>query len=185
VGRDNSGVVGALNELANALRGLDNREGAVLLYRDALARYGAANGKYAFNLVAIQGNLAETLDELGRPSEALPYADDCVRNVEVLPEDNPISIPCFTAMGNIRIHLGAARDAIPILERAVKIAKVRGLLVPQGKALFYLGEAVWTSKGDRLRARKLVAEGRVLLATDSDAAKDADAAARWLEEHRL
>ena len=96
----------------------------------------------------------------------------------------------LSGLGEDLIRLGRPREAIAPLERAVRLsAESRNSVLEAGLAQFALARALWTSGGDRKRARTLAADARESLRRPAQKyasyyARRFDEIERWLASRR-
>lgn len=110
-------------------------------------------------------NRGEVLEALGRHAESEAHHEDALRRWEsFLPRDHPWLAYPLTGLGNALRSQGRTREAMPVLERALRIRE-RGEHSPQplAETRFALARALWDASGDRdqhARARALAVAAR-------------------------
>jgi len=98
-------------------------------------------------------------------------------------EDGQVRLaPALADLAGFHLDAGHPERALPIAERAVRVAESRPADANPGDladARFALAAALWDTHGDRARAKKLAEQAR-------DAQPDAEkkaATVKWLAEH--
>ncbi len=133
-------------------------------------------------LLSVRGNQANVLRDLGRHDEALAE----YRELLALQEAHaPTRVP-HTLLNLATTHLarGAPADAIPVLERALTLgAGGQDQEYERAQLELALARALWNSRSDRPRARKLAqATAATLRAAGSDAAEVLADVEKWLAD---
>jgi hypothetical protein len=121
-GPDHPTVATALNNLAEALRGLGHPDQAQPLYERALAIDEAAYGPDHPTVAIILNNLAEALRGLGHPDQAQPLYERALAIDEAAhgPDHPEVAATLNNLAGALR-DLGHPDQAQPLLERALAI----------------------------------------------------------------
>ncbi|MDQ3266217.1 MAG: tetratricopeptide repeat protein, partial [Myxococcota bacterium] len=157
--KDSPQVAVQLNNIGAMLRRLgrfpearDYLQRTVALCVRLEARCGAVRSGPYLHLGEI--DLAE-----GRPQAALAQFQRSRTLTEQLHgPDHPDLAPALLGIGKAKLALGTPREAVPVLERAVELARRKPLPGRTEEAQFQLARALWTAGGDRPRARTLAEE---------------------------
>lgn len=94
--------------------------------------------------------------------------------------EHPDLVVALVGLGRGQVALGAPREALAPLERALKLSATPRILPETSADLrFGLARALWETNGDRERARRLATEAREAYARVGRT-KDVRAVAAWL-----
>jgi eukaryotic-like serine/threonine-protein kinase len=108
-----------MNQIGNALDGMDERRAAIEAYREALALYEQYGQADHPAVGAVLHNIGLSLDRMGQPAEALPYLERAVAHTRrVLGEDNPEFETQAGTLGQTYASLGRFDEA----EKYVRLA---------------------------------------------------------------
>nr|AYM53892.1 TFP pilus assembly protein [Kofleria flava] len=128
--------------------------------------------------------LGKLLDDLERPSDAIPHLAHAVRlwEAELGPAAPPLTEP-LRHLGFALLRSGRPDNAVPHFERALALSTSQGASFSTLAELhFGLAQALWP--GDRARARAEAARARALLASE-DLHRDLQRAIEtWIHAHR-
>jgi hypothetical protein len=166
---------------------LGNHAGALDAVDESLRIYQRAFGRGSPRLATPLNNRGEALMHLGRYAEAEhDLSESLERYAEYVPVDHPWVAYPLTALGTTLLATDRAKEALPVLERALQIrehAEPTSDLVAETR--FTLARALWETGTQRARARMLAATaGDTYNKAPSLSARAAEVKA-WLEQHRL
>jgi tetratricopeptide (TPR) repeat protein/predicted Ser/Thr protein kinase len=187
-GKDHPRYSTALNNLAAALYQRGDLAGAQDAMQVALAIKLRVLGEHNPDVARERANIGFVLLELKRPADARAQFTQALATIEAtLGPDHPSLVDTLTALAEADSQMGDRRAAVPLLERALAIARAH----PEdatGRAgvELQLGQLLWDTDGDRARAHALVEDARALLASDAnpEAKSNRDTADAWLAAHR-
>ena len=122
--RDESAVLGRLNELGVAMTNAGDLDGALPLMRRALTAHEQTLGiKHPSTLVSVN-NLAMLLQAQGKLDEALPLCRRALAAREqTLGEDNPDTLSSVNNLATLLYFQGKLDEAAPLLRRAVETSE--------------------------------------------------------------
>ena len=158
-------------------------------YDAAIAAYRTALGvlEHIHDMpgqAAAHGDIARTLEELGRHEDAITEQQQGIAIYEQLGEEGKVRLaPALADLAGMQLNANHAQASLATAERAVGIAEARPADANPGDlsdARFSLAAAVWDTHGDRTRARKLAEAAR-------DGQPDPDRRAvveTWLAAHQ-
>ncbi|MGZ3426110.1 MAG: tetratricopeptide repeat protein [Polyangia bacterium] len=115
-------------------------------------------------------NLGATLRARAKPAEALAAFQRALAiNERRFGADYADSLDALLGIGESLVALGRPREALAPIERARRLAE-SGEQNQWGlaEARFALAEALWSSGGDRARARRLAVDARAGMAAESN-----------------
>jgi serine/threonine-protein kinase len=183
LGLENPELSGTLTNLANALSFLDRHEEARRHHVRALALTEKALGpEHPLVAISLTG-LGMELVSLRRYDEAQQRLDRAQAIMEKkLGKDYPDLAYVFAVQATLLLERGKPAEALPLLERALKLS-------PKGASLaemqFSLARALWEAKrSERSRAVALATEARDAFQRLGHAPKAAKAS-KWLAEHTV
>jgi tetratricopeptide (TPR) repeat protein len=162
LGRDHPDLAGTLCNLGGALTHAGQPAQALPLLERAQRMQEASIGQkhidYTHTLVA----LAEAHEALGHHALALQLGQRALGIRENDLHDDSPSVALYMAIGEAHLGLHHAREARPMLERALRaLREQRGAdALALVRARFDLARALWDGGGDRQRARLLAAAAR-------------------------
>lgn len=179
-GERNADVARLLVNTGAILHGRKQYAEALELSRRALAIieqvYGAGHPETSLHL----RNVAEGLCELGRPEEGLPFAQRALAAAERGTSARDVT-GSLAVEGDCLLRAGRAQAALVPLERGEQlIARSQQQPSFHGRVLFSLAQALWSSGGDRARARSIAGQARELLAGEDEERAQVTA---WLAQH--
>ncbi len=124
--------------------------------------------------------LATDLVNLKRFDEAQRLLDRAQAILEKLGKDYPDLIYVLLIQGTLMLERGRPAEAIPPLDRALKLSPKRGALA---EIQFTLARALWEARpSERSRAVRLATEARDVLQRIGHS-PTATEASKWLAEH--
>ncbi len=113
-----------VNQIGNALDGMDERRAAIEAYRQALALYEQYGQADHPAVGAVLHNIGLSLDRMGQSAEALPYLERAVAHTrEVLGEDNPEFETQAGTLGQTYASLGRFDEADKYVRLALEKAE--------------------------------------------------------------
>ena len=155
----------ALSEdgLANVYLWLNDGPRALAASLQALATYESAGGSDGQLLADLRSNQGEALNLVGKPAEAIEMFHKAIAVFKggAIKEDSLIMSYPLTGLGQSYLRLGRSADAVPVLERAMRIRdRDEPLIANRSETRFALGRALWESGGDKARAVALATQAR-------------------------
>ncbi|HMF40113.1 MAG TPA: tetratricopeptide repeat protein [Polyangia bacterium] len=182
---DDSDLARSWASIGSTLIEMGDIAGALDAYQKQLEVLRSAHGPSSPLLGHALGNRGEALALLGRHAEAeKDLRESLVHWAQMVPPDHPWIAYPLTALGKSLIASGRAREAVPILERAVRIRE-RGEpnrdMVAESR--FALARARWEAGGDRDAARTLAVTARDGYRELPGQAKHAAEIDGWLAAH--
>lgn len=177
-GTNSPDAAAALNNIGVAYQVAGDLEQAANYYQRAVDSWSAIEVEHP-SAAATLSNYAEVLNDLGRHDEALGHALDASTLLDRLfDEDHPYKAFAANSLGEARLGKGEIDDAIPSLQRAIRIFENTDVDdMGLADARFALARALWES--DNPRARELISQAREDYAS---AGKRADKNAAQLDE---
>jgi tetratricopeptide (TPR) repeat protein/predicted Ser/Thr protein kinase len=125
-----------------------------------------------------------TLNLLGRHRDAIAANSRALAIAERAGPDSADAVYPLVGLGESWLGVGEPARALPLLERATRIAESLSLdAETMGACHFHLGRAVLAVHGDRARARALVAKAVTDLAPIPRLARQRAEAEAWLAAH--
>jgi tetratricopeptide (TPR) repeat protein/predicted Ser/Thr protein kinase len=186
LGPENRLLVVLLTNMADIYLSLRKYDEAVAYNRRALAIGEKTVGPEHPNVGLVRSNLADALQEQGKLDEAMSdYRRAIAIWGKVFDADHPYFAPALTGIGRIELQRHRPAEALPVLERAVRLYEKGPLFSSElAQARFALACAQWESGRDRVAARALAGRARAAYAAagPSRANELADVDA-WLGSH--
>jgi tetratricopeptide (TPR) repeat protein len=134
-------------------------------------------------LLALRGNQALVLSDLKRYDEAIAELKELFALHEAAGHPASDLADMLLSLGNTHIARGAPADAIPVLERALTLIAGLDKGFERAEIELPLAQALWASRIDRPRARRLAqATAATLRAAGPDAASLLADVERWLAD---
>jgi CHAT domain-containing protein/Tfp pilus assembly protein PilF len=147
----------ALSSLGATTLALGESDRALDLYEQAFrvqAEMGSAWQAYTLR------DIGWVYDRKGQPGKALDYYTQALELSRKF-KDHRNEALCLQGIGQARIALGGARDAVPVLEQALAVYREMGYASGEVNGLLELGRA-WQILGDRDRAAGLFQQALTL-----------------------
>jgi hypothetical protein len=173
-------VAGNLANVEQAQRHWDAAEAAD---RRAIAILEKLQGPDSADVSGARRDLARVLALAGKLPAAIAEMHTAIAPLEKMGSDGEGRIvSAYTEIAEYQLAAGKPADALPNAERAVALALKRPVdanPAELGDAKFALARALWDTKRDRARARKLVGEADPLIQGDEKRAE----LTSWLRDH--
>jgi len=171
----------SLISISESLAARGDIAGALAVNGRAREIYVRAYGEGSPWLGKVLSNRGEYLIADGNPAQAIPlFVDALARWEPQLGSDHPHLAYPLTGLGVAWSKLGRFAEAVPPLERALRIRETREPNQLQvADTRFALARALWSAGGDRARAVRLAGEARAVYEGEPSSARAADARA-WL-----
>ncbi len=155
---------------------------ALASLEEALAVLERRLGAEDARVSTCRGLIARALHHLGREDEARAQA---LRAVEILEKvegpEHPYLYEALLVLGQVDVRTGAARRALPVLERARRLADYPGIDASDRAEIdAALARALVDAHADRARARRLAQAAHAVLAGDRRRRKAYLELDRWL-----
>lgn len=149
--------------------------------------YIRAYGEGSPWLAKALSNRGEYLVADGKPAEAIQFFSDALARWEPqLGADHPFLAYPLTGLGVASSKLGRFAEAVPPLERALRIREAHEPNQRQvADTRFALGRALWESGGDRARAIQLAEAARAFYGSMKASLRAADETRAWLAAHHV
>ncbi|HYI00391.1 serine/threonine-protein kinase, partial [Hyalangium sp.] len=177
LGPEHPDVAIALSNLGVILGELGKHEEARQMNERALALQQKVLGPEHPEIANTLSNLGDALRKLGRHAEAREkYTHAMALQDKVLPAGHPDRAELLLGMGRLGLDQRRPADALPFLERALKLA-------PEGmraEIQLPLAQALWEARRDRPRAVELATQAREHWRSQGRKA-EAELASQWLE----
>jgi tetratricopeptide (TPR) repeat protein len=152
-----------LCDLGRVAVGEGRIEDAIELGERGIAMLRALHVEKA-NLAINSDPLAAAYAAAGRPSDALVQSRDCLSEFAKASNEGVDTVACLTIEGTALLDLGNPEEALPVLERALKLQT--GHPAPPGVVAniqFQVARALVATNGDTSRARTLAEQARTEL----------------------
>jgi tetratricopeptide (TPR) repeat protein len=182
-------VAATLNNLAEALCRARRFDEALAINERVLEMFVDTYGLTSVNVATVRSNRGECLVNAGRPNEALEPLQTAIstteRDVGKYVIASALLGYSLTALGRALVDVGRARDAEPVLQRAVRLReenKAYAFLLAESR--FALARAVWDSGADRSQAVALARRARSGY-VNAPPAWDPKVIDGWLATHKL
>jgi eukaryotic-like serine/threonine-protein kinase len=180
-------IAESLNAVAEAHFKRGDIAEALAVNARAHAIFVRAYGESSPWLGKVLSNRGEYLLDAGRPPEAIVHFKDALSRWEPqLGPEHPFLAYPLTGMGVAHWKSGRAGDALPPLERALRIRQAHeadpGVVAD---TRFALARALWDAGGDRARARRLAQAARDVYERVTSNPRPALEARAWLAQHGL
>jgi serine/threonine protein kinase/tetratricopeptide (TPR) repeat protein len=183
LGREHPDVGMTLGNVVGVLVDLERYDEAIQDAQRALATQEKALGPDHPDLAVTLDNLGDALIGQGHPDQALvPLRRALAIQEKALGADHPNVADSLTSLGRALLAQHDPRGARALLERALALRE-SGHIGPRllAETRFALAQALWETKIDRGRARKLAAQARDgFLAVGGGKKKQADLVDAWL-----
>jgi tetratricopeptide (TPR) repeat protein len=180
LGPDHPAVAMTLSNLAGVLGDMGQFKQALVMLERSQSIQDKTVGRDSLAASVTEEAFSEILLKLGRLDAALAHALHALAICEhAYDAGHPDVADVLILVGRIRLARNEAAQALPLLERAIGILDKREAnpeWLVQGR--FALARALWSTGGDRVRARSLAIAAREN-AGDQRAEVDA-----WLSKHR-
>ena len=167
LGEQNVHLAESLNNLGNALAAAEDLDGAAREYKRALEIWNLQAGPESSHTIIGHTNLGslalirEDFDGALREFErALAIAESLMPSHPTIPET-------LTSIGATYLQRGSAADAIPHLERALKMySEMRNPPIEEAQTRFMLARALWGAQRQRALGLAHTAQSRLATAGD-------------------
>ena len=170
--------------VANVKTELGDHAGALQAINEAVKTYQQAFGPGNPQLARAFGNRGEILKNLGRYAEAeTDLRESIERYAMFIDRDHSWVAYPLTALGTTLLATDRPKQALPVLEKALRIREPGEPPDLVAETRFALARALWTAGSDAARARKLATaarEGYAQLPALAARAAEVDA---WLGGH--
>jgi tetratricopeptide (TPR) repeat protein len=187
LGPDNPDVGRSLADVSEDQHRLGRNEEALANNLRAQDIAAHAYGPATPEITSLLSNEGEVLVALGRAREAVPIFEHAL---ELWPAGEKgdqmfVAFP-LTGLGQAHLALGQPARALAPLERALRLREGGNDPAPLSETRFALARALWDSRGDRARARRLAEEARAAdaRAAGPEAKAEAERIDAWLASHR-
>jgi serine/threonine protein kinase/tetratricopeptide (TPR) repeat protein len=174
----------ALSELGAVLGRQGKTDEALEVLRRAVGAAEKGRGPEHPDVALPCNTLGQVLVEAGRPTEALGYFERALRLRESkLGSWHPELAFPLTGQGEALLKLGRPAEALGPLERALTVRLSRPVPAKElAETRFALARALWESRGDMARARRLAQEAERALVHPGTESLRARIQA-WLDSH--
>ena len=158
LGPDHPDLSLCLNSLAVAYEGKRQFARALAYYQQALA-IATNHRARSVQVAVVLANIAAVHYEMHQLDKALIQVKKSIRVWESIDPDNTRLAHPLTIRGESLVELHRYREALAPLERAAELLKGREVdAIQRGRTNLSLGIALWVSRRDRPRGRRLVQE---------------------------
>jgi serine/threonine-protein kinase len=182
-GPDHPSVARTLNAIGAVFLNQQKYAEASTVLADAVARGEKALGPKHPELASYLQNLAISYTLRNKFADALPYLE---RALALLDEKQPARMTVMASLAQAYVGVGRAAEAVPLLERAIAMRPEKEIPPRQlADMRFILATALWSSAGDRTRAKALARQAHeVYVAAGAPYAATREEIDTWLREHR-